>query len=113
MAQTDGSIYRVFPNGEVQYLHPKDGVYPEKVNKGRSGVGVVDRRIGENTNPVKVCAAAAGSVPKAAVFRLSRGMLRADQVHGQEGHLRHLDWFCKALYCVQPGRSRAAAGQQT
>ena len=52
--KTDGAIYRVFPNGEVQYLHPKDGVYPEKVNKGRSGVGVVDRRIGENTNPVKV-----------------------------------------------------------
>ncbi|MGM3381546.1 photosystem I reaction center subunit II, partial [Salmonella sp. NW52] len=23
-------FYRVFPNGEVQYLHPKDGVYPEK-----------------------------------------------------------------------------------
>jgi len=21
------------PSGEVQYLHPKDGVYPEKVNK--------------------------------------------------------------------------------
>ena len=52
--KTDGSIYRVFPNGEVQYLHPKDGVYPEKVNKGRQGVGVQDRRIGENTNPVKV-----------------------------------------------------------
>lgn len=31
----DGRIYRVFPSGEVQYLHPKDGVYPEKVNKGR------------------------------------------------------------------------------
>jgi photosystem I subunit 2 len=24
----------VFPNGEVQYLHPKDGVYPEKANPG-------------------------------------------------------------------------------
>ncbi|VAI23752.1 unnamed protein product [Triticum turgidum subsp. durum] len=29
-------FYRVFPNGEVQYLHPKDGVYPEKVNAGSS-----------------------------------------------------------------------------
>ncbi|KAG0466910.1 hypothetical protein HPP92_018490 [Vanilla planifolia] len=29
-------FYRVFPNGEVQYLHPKDGVYPEKVNPGES-----------------------------------------------------------------------------
>ncbi|CAI9776326.1 unnamed protein product [Fraxinus pennsylvanica] len=32
-------FYRVFPNGEVQYLHPKDGVYPEKVNAGRQGAG--------------------------------------------------------------------------
>ena len=29
----NGCVYRVFPSGEVQYLHPKDGVYPEKVNK--------------------------------------------------------------------------------
>ena len=36
--KTDGQIYRVFPNGEVQYLHPKDGVYPEKVNAGRQAV---------------------------------------------------------------------------
>ena len=28
-------IYRIFPSGEVQYLHPKDGVFPEKV-KSRS-----------------------------------------------------------------------------
>ena len=27
----DFKIYRAFPNGEVQYLHPKDGVFPEKV----------------------------------------------------------------------------------
>eukprot|EP00889_Picochlorum_renovo_P003426 jgi/Picre1/30456/NNA_005820.t1 len=33
----NGFIYRVFPNGEVQYLHPKNGVYPEKVNAGRVG----------------------------------------------------------------------------
>ena len=48
---------RVFPNGEVQYLHPKDGVYPEKVNQGRQPVGKQDRSIGKNTNPVKVCPA--------------------------------------------------------
>ena len=24
-------IYRIFPSGEVQYLHPKDGVFPEKL----------------------------------------------------------------------------------
>ena len=29
-------IYRIFPNGEVHYLHPKDGVFPEKVNVGRT-----------------------------------------------------------------------------
>ena len=45
---------RIFPNGEVQYLHPKDGVYPEKVNAGRQPVGTNDRSIGKNTNPVKV-----------------------------------------------------------
>ena len=50
----NGQFYRVFPNGEVQYLHPKDGTYPEKVTPGRQGVGVKDRRIGDNTNPVKV-----------------------------------------------------------
>lgn len=47
-------FYRVFPNGEVQYLHPKDGVYPEKVNAGRKGVGVNLRSIGKNKNPVEV-----------------------------------------------------------
>ncbi|KAK9834755.1 hypothetical protein WJX74_009554 [Apatococcus lobatus] len=52
--KTDGKVHRVFPNGEVQYLHPKDGVYPEKVNKGRQPVGTNDRRIGENPNPIKV-----------------------------------------------------------
>ncbi|XP_075473572.1 photosystem I reaction center subunit II, chloroplastic-like [Primulina tabacum] len=47
-------FYRVFPNGEVQYLHPKDGVYPEKVNPGRSGVGVNLRSIGKNTSQIEV-----------------------------------------------------------
>ncbi len=45
---------QVFPNGEVQYLHPKDGVYPEKVNPGRQGVGVNFRSIGKNVNPIEV-----------------------------------------------------------
>ncbi|HEY9664233.1 MAG TPA: photosystem I reaction center subunit II PsaD, partial [Allocoleopsis sp.] len=31
-------IYRVFPSGEMQYLHPADGVFPEKVNQGRQAV---------------------------------------------------------------------------
>ncbi|KAL2229896.1 UNVERIFIED_CONTAM: Photosystem I reaction center subunit II, chloroplastic [Sesamum indicum] len=47
-------FYRVFPNGEVQYLHPKDGVYPEKVNAGRTGVGQNMRSIGKNVSPIEV-----------------------------------------------------------
>ncbi|PIA30711.1 hypothetical protein AQUCO_05400070v1 [Aquilegia coerulea] len=47
-------FYRVFPNGEVQYLHPKDGVYPEKVNPGREGVGLNARSIGKNVSPIEV-----------------------------------------------------------
>jgi len=51
----DGRVYRVFPSGEVQYLHPKDGVYPEKVNKGRIGVNNNMRSIGQNVNPAQAC----------------------------------------------------------
>lgn len=47
-------FYRVFPNGEVQYLHPKDGVYPEKVNPGRQGVGQNLRSIGKNVSQIEV-----------------------------------------------------------
>jgi len=47
-------FYRVFPSGEVQYLHPKDGVYPEKANPGREGSNVNDRSIGKNKNPYDV-----------------------------------------------------------
>ena len=51
---TDYKIYRIFPSGEVQYLHPKDGVFPEKVNAGRVGVGNVSHSIGKNLNPAQV-----------------------------------------------------------
>ena len=47
----DYKIYRVFPNGETQFLHPADGVFPEKVNEGRPFSGKVDRRIGQNPEP--------------------------------------------------------------
>lgn len=47
----DYKIYRIFPNGEIVYLHPKDGVFPEKVNQGRSYNGKIDRNIGSNPNP--------------------------------------------------------------
>lgn len=50
----DYKIYRVFPNGEVQYLHPADGVFPEKVNEGRPFVGKVDRNIGSNPEPARL-----------------------------------------------------------
>nr|YP_009293809.1 photosystem I subunit II [Ahnfeltia plicata]AOM65497.1 photosystem I subunit II [Ahnfeltia plicata]UAT97433.1 photosystem I subunit II [Ahnfeltia plicata] len=48
----DFKIYRIFPSGEVQYLHPKDGVFPEKVNPGRESVGNIQHSIGKNDNPV-------------------------------------------------------------
>jgi photosystem I subunit 2 len=50
----DYKIYRVFPNGDVQYLHPADGVYPEKVNQGRVAAGSVGRNIGSNPEPAKL-----------------------------------------------------------
>ena len=51
---TNFKIYRIFPSGEVQYLHPKDGVFPEKVNAGRVGVGNVSHSIGKNLNPSEI-----------------------------------------------------------
>ena len=50
----DYKIYRIFPSGEVQYLHPKDGVFPEKVNEGRSIINHNSRRIGQNPNPASI-----------------------------------------------------------
>jgi photosystem I subunit 2 len=50
----DFKIYRIFPSGETQYLHPADGVFPEKVNAGRVAVGSVPRSIGNNPQPATV-----------------------------------------------------------
>ena len=50
----DYKIYRIFPSGEIQYLHPADGVFPEKVNEGREYNGVKDRRIGQNPQPATI-----------------------------------------------------------
>ena len=47
----DYKIYRVFPSGEIQYLHPADGVFPEKVNEGREFNGKKERKIGDNPQP--------------------------------------------------------------
>merc|ERR1719159_711727 len=60
--KTNAFFYRVFPNGEVQYLHPADGVYPEKVNSGRTGANQNMRRIGQNPQPVKVKFSGKGAV---------------------------------------------------
>ncbi|MBE7382608.1 MAG: photosystem I reaction center subunit II [Leptolyngbya sp. SIO1E4] len=50
----DYKIYRIYPNGEVQYLHPADGVFPEKVNEGRETIGKIDRNIGKNPDPATI-----------------------------------------------------------
>ena len=50
----DYKIYRIFPGGEVQFLHPKDGVFPETSNKGRTPVGKRDFSIGKNPNPASI-----------------------------------------------------------
>jgi photosystem I subunit 2 len=47
----DYKIYRIYPSGEIQYLHPADGVFPEKVNEGRTFYGKKDRNIGKNPEP--------------------------------------------------------------
>ncbi len=54
MKITDYKIYRIYPNGEIEYIHPSDGVFPEKVNPGREKVRYVDRRIGANPSPAQV-----------------------------------------------------------
>ena len=47
-------IYRIYPGGDIEFLHPKDGVFPEKVNEGRVTVNHNPRRIGENPNPASI-----------------------------------------------------------
>ncbi|MBD2297232.1 photosystem I reaction center subunit II [Nostoc sp. FACHB-87] len=51
---TDYKIYRILPSGETTFIHPADGVFPEKVNQGREKVRHVARRIGENPEPSKL-----------------------------------------------------------
>ncbi|WP_017300022.1 photosystem I reaction center subunit II PsaD [Nodosilinea nodulosa] len=50
----DYKVYRVYPSGETQYLHPADGVFPEKVNEGRGPVNSVARNIGANPDPATI-----------------------------------------------------------
>jgi len=50
----DFKIYRIFPGGDIEFLHPKDGVFPEKVNPGRTAVNSRDFSIGKNPNPASI-----------------------------------------------------------
>ena len=50
----DYRIFRLFPSGEIQFIHPKDGVFPEKVNEGRTAVGKREFSIGKNVNPAAI-----------------------------------------------------------
>jgi len=44
-------IYRIAKDGTVTFLHPADGVFPEKVNKGRVQVNGRPFTIGQNAKP--------------------------------------------------------------
>ena len=50
----DYRVFRLFPSGEIQFIHPKDGVFPEKVNAGIVAVGKREFSIGKNPNPASV-----------------------------------------------------------
>ena len=50
----DYRIFRLFLSGEIQYIHPKDGVFPEKVNEGKVAVGKSEFSIGKNPNPASI-----------------------------------------------------------
>ncbi|MBW4564432.1 MAG: photosystem I reaction center subunit II [Mojavia pulchra JT2-VF2] len=51
---TNYKIYRIFPSGETAFIHPADGVFPEKVNQGREKVRFVPRNIGKNPSQAKL-----------------------------------------------------------
>jgi len=112
-----GCIYRVFPNGEVQYLHPKDGQYPEKVNPGREQSNTIQRTIGQNPNPIDVRVKGWGKgwgrgvVKEAAARRQTARVLAltaahpsphlTGQVHGQDGPAPDFRGM-SGLACVRP-----------
>lgn len=47
----DYKVFRVLPGEDPVFVHPSDGVYPEKSNEGREPIGKVDRNIGSNPEP--------------------------------------------------------------
>jgi photosystem I subunit 2 len=101
-------FYRVYPSGEVQYLHPKDGVYPEKVNAGRQGVNQNFRRIGENVNPIKVRRSSSSS----GGCRTDGVSAAVDMCVGSIGGLFSSGWVagCKETAFEGLGRSRVLLG---
>jgi photosystem I subunit 2 len=42
----DLKIFRIFSTGKIQYLYPKDGIVPERVNKGRASINYAPYSIG-------------------------------------------------------------------
>jgi photosystem I subunit 2 len=54
IAKIDYRIYRLIPGGFCTFIHPFDGVYPEKVTLGRTAVGKVEFSIGKNPNPASL-----------------------------------------------------------
>jgi len=47
----DYRIFRRLPNGEIQFIHPADGVFPEKANPGRKGANQEAGSILQNSKP--------------------------------------------------------------
>lgn len=48
---TNYRIYRRHKDDDLQYIHPKDGVFPEKVNRGRLPIGYFNRPMWTNDEP--------------------------------------------------------------
>jgi photosystem I subunit 2 len=46
-------VFRIFPNKEIEYLYPNDGVFSEKASFGRVSIGCNSGTVGCNMEPVK------------------------------------------------------------
>jgi len=69
-------IYRIKKNGEVTFIHPADGVFPEKVNKGRVAVNFRNHSCAMN--------------PPQAAFRFTKYDFRSYEVDTMT------NWFIRA-----------------
>merc|ERR1719259_902419 len=54
MKINDYKVYRIARDGTVTFMHPADGVFPEKVNKGRVQVNGRPFTVGQNCRPGSV-----------------------------------------------------------